>query len=141
MISASAEVRVRYAETDGMGIAYHGNYLAWFEVARVAMLDKIGLPYKKLDADGFLLPVLKVDIHYVASARFDDLLVVTASMEEPPRARIQIAYEVRNQGRLLTTGHTQHAFMSRDGRAIKPPLFVQEAFARAFAADGTGTAQ
>lgn len=133
MITASAEIRVRYAETDAMGIAYHGNYLPWFEVARIALLAQIGLSYKQLDADGFLLPVLETGLRYLAPARFDDTLVVTARMTEPPRARIRIDYTVHNSGRLITTGHTLHAFMNRNGHAIKPPHFVQAHFARAFA--------
>ncbi|MDR2981280.1 MAG: acyl-CoA thioesterase [Puniceicoccales bacterium] len=133
MITASSEIRVRYAETDAMGIAYHGNYLAWFEVARVALLDKLGLPYKALDDAGFLLPVLEVGIRYIASARFDDKLTITASMSEQPRVRIHIDYTIHLGDQLITTGHTLHAFMNRTGQAIKPPLFVQQRFAAAFA--------
>ncbi|NBP90463.1 MAG: hypothetical protein EBU50_04445, partial [Opitutae bacterium] len=59
MLEASVETRVRFAETDAMGVTYHGNYLPWFEMARVAMLDKIGYPYRELEKDGFLLPVLE----------------------------------------------------------------------------------
>ncbi|MDR2429782.1 MAG: acyl-CoA thioesterase [Puniceicoccales bacterium] len=133
MITATAEIRVRYAETDGMGIAYHANYLAWFEVARCALLESIGLSYRQLDADNYLLPVLEAGVRFHAPARFDDRLHVTASITTPPRVRIRVDYEVRLNGRLITAGHTVHAFMNRDGVAIKPPAHVQECFARAFA--------
>lgn len=133
MITATAEIRVRYAETDGMGIAYHGNYLPWFEVARCALLENIGLSYKGLEADGFLLPVLEAQLRYLSPARFDDRLSITARISELPRVRIQIEYEVRRDRQLLTTGHTVHAFMNRAGQAIKPPRVVQDTFAAAFA--------
>ncbi|MDR2512291.1 MAG: acyl-CoA thioesterase [Puniceicoccales bacterium] len=140
MITARAEIRVRYAETDAMGVAYHANYLAWFEVARTVMLEQIGVPYKQLDTEGFLLPVLEMGARYLEPARYDDLLLITACLEEIPKVRIRLGYTVHNQGRLITTGHTLHAFMSRAGLAIKPPLHVQQAFARAFACHGTAGA-
>lgn len=132
MITVSASIRVRYAETDAMGIAYHGNYLPWFEVARIALLAQIGLNYRELDEAGFLLPVLEANLRYLSSARFDDELHITATLREPPRARIKIEYTVHRGDELLTTGHTLHAFMNRAGTAIKPPRFVQEKFAAVF---------
>lgn len=133
MIIAEAEVSVRYAETDAMGIAYHGNYLPWFEVARCALLAKLGLSYRELDDAGFFLPVLEANLRYIASARFDDKLRIVAKMAERPRVRMKIDYEVYHGEKLLTTGHTVHAFMNRAGHAIKPPAFVTEKFAEAFA--------
>lgn len=130
---------MRYAETDAMGVAYHANYLAWFEVARTLMLEQIGVPYKQLDAEGYLLPVLEMGVRYLEPARYDDLLFITACLEEMPRVRIRLDYTVHNQGHLITTGHTLHAFMSRTGQAIKPPPHVQQAFARAFASKPAGT--
>ena len=62
MIVARTEIRVRYAETDKMGIVYHGNYLIWFEVGRIVLLDEIGLPYRDVEKAGFRLPVLEVGI-------------------------------------------------------------------------------
>jgi acyl-CoA thioester hydrolase len=132
MITTSVEIRVRYSETDAMGISYHANYLSWFEVARTAMLAQIGVSYKKLDDEGFLLPVLEAQARYIAPSRYDDLLRVTARMEELPRVRIRIDYAVHLQERLITTGYTIHAFMNREGQAVKPPVVVREAFAAAF---------
>ena len=133
MITSSVEIRVRYAETDAMRVAYHANYLPWFEVARTALLTQIGLSYKALEDDGYLLPVIEANLRYIAPARYDDLLLGTARMEELPRARIRIDYAVQKDGQTITTGHTIHVFMNRDGAAIKPPARVQEGFARAFA--------
>jgi acyl-CoA thioester hydrolase len=133
MLISSAEIRVRYSETDAMAVAYHGNYLPWFEVARTSMFNQIGLSYKKLEEDGFLLPVLEAQLRYIAPARYDDLLLVTARMEELPRVRIRIDYTIHKEGQLITTGYTVHAFMNRAGQPIKPPAVVQDGFARIFA--------
>jgi acyl-CoA thioester hydrolase len=133
MISATVPIRVRYAETDGMSVAYHANYLTWFEVARTQLLEDIGVTYRSLEEAGFLLPVVEANLRYLAPSRYDDRLEVLAKVVEPPRARIRIEYEVRRDGRLLTTGYTVHAFMSREGLPLKPPQIVQDAFAKAFA--------
>lgn len=126
MLRTSADIRVRYAETDAMGVVYHGNYLPWFEIARIALLDKAGISYRDLDAEGFLLPVLEANLKYIAPARFHDLVTVTATMAELPRVRIHIDYEVSIAGKVITRGHTIHAFMNREAQAIKPPAFVIE---------------
>lgn len=132
MLSTSADIRVRYAETDAMGVVYHGNYLPWFEIARIALLDKAGISYRDLDAEGFLLPVLEANLKYIAPARFHDLVTVTATMAELPRVRIHIDYEVSIAGKVITRGHTIHAFMNREAQAIKPPAFVIERLRDAF---------
>ncbi len=124
MLSTQVEIRVRYAETDAMGVVYHANYLPWFEIARIALLEKADLSYRELEAEGYLLPVLEAHLKYAAPARFDDRVIVTATLSEAPRVRLRIDYTVTLDGRTLTTGHTLHAFMDRAGRAIKPPLRV-----------------
>lgn len=126
MLSTSVEIRVRYAETDAMGVVYHANYLPWFEIARIALLEKAGVSYRELEAQGYLLPVLEAHMKYAAPARFDDRVIVTASMHEAPRVRFRIDYTVTLDGRTLTTGHTLHAFMDRSARAVKPPAVMAE---------------
>lgn len=133
MLSTSVDIRVRYAETDAMGVVYHGNYLPWFEISRIALLDKAGLSYRELDDAGFLLPVLEANLKYIAPARFDDVVTVTATMAELPRVRIRIDYEVTLAGKVITRGHTMHAFMDRQAHAIKPPPIVLERLGAAFA--------
>ncbi len=133
MLSTSVDIRVRYAETDAMGVVYHANYLTWFEIARIALLDKAGLSYRELDDQGFLLPVLEANLKYIAPARFDDVVSVTATMNELPRVRIRIDYEIVCAGKVINRGHTLHAFMDRQARAIKPPPVVTERLAAAFA--------
>ena len=126
MLSTSVDIRVRYAETDAMGVVYHANYLPWFEIARIALLEKAGVSYKSLEDQGYLLPVLEAHMKYASPARFDDRVTVTATMQEAPRVRFRIDYAVTLDGRTLTTGHTMHAFMDRTARAIKPPAVMME---------------
>lgn len=132
MIETTARVRVRFSETDAMGVVYHANYFPWFEIARTQLLQEVGLPYRELQDAGFLLPVLEAQVAYRNSARYDDDIDVRAVMKAFPRARIRIDYEVRRGNELLTTGFTVHAFMNRDGAAIRPPAFFLEKLAAAF---------
>lgn len=115
-----------------MGVVYHANYLPWCEVARTQLLAEIGLPYVDLQASGFLLPVLEANLKYRAPARYDDVISIRATMPEMPRVRIHINYEVFRGNELLAVGHTQHAFMNREGQAIKPPAFFLEKLQAAF---------
>lgn len=132
MIETTAKVRVRFSETDAMGVVYHANYFPWFEIARTQLLAEVGLPYRELQDAGYLLPVLEAQVAYRNSARYDDEIEIHAMMKEFPRARIRIDYEVRRGNALLTTGHTVHAFMNREGTAIRPPNFFLETLVRAF---------
>ena len=126
MIHSETKIRVRYAETDKMGIAYHGNYFTWFEVARVNMLDELEVPYRDLEADGFLLPVLECRAKFLRSAFFDDRLLVKTVMKEPPLARIELSYEVIRGEELLCSGKTVHGFVTTDGEISRPPArFVE----------------
>lgn len=115
-----------------MGITYHGNYLTWFEIARIEMLDGLGIPYRELEAQGYMLPVLEAYARYHAPSRFDDRLSLSCSIAELPRVKIRIDYAITRDGKKLTTGHTQHAFMDRDGFAIKPPECFMSAIRDAF---------
>jgi|SRR5690625_1881243 len=121
MISSTTEIRVRYAETDMMGIAYHRNYLTWFEVARVKMLDEINCPYRALELQGFRLPVLEVSVRYLQPLTFDDRATVKATISKKPMLRIEVDYEIRSEDKLIATGFTRHAFINPEGRPTRPP--------------------
>ena len=133
MICSRAQVTVRYAETDMMGIVYHANYLPWFEVGRTTLLKEIGVPYKKLEEEGYRLPVLEVAAKFLRPAVYDDTLEVTSTVGERPLLRIRIDYEVRRGDELLATGNTVHAFVDREGRPVRPPAWAVERIAAAFA--------
>jgi acyl-CoA thioester hydrolase len=121
MIQIREEVRVRYAETDQMGFAYHGNYMPWFEIARTSLLRAHGLPYRDLEEQGFFLPVLEVHVNYKRPARYDDAITIVAVLREKPTLRINIEYEVFRGEELLATGYTHHAFIDKAGRPVRPP--------------------
>ena len=121
MIQSSVQVSVRYAETDQMGFVYHGNYLPWFEIARTHMLKEQGIPYRQLEKEGYFLPVLEVGLRYHRPAFYDDTLTVVATMKEKPTLRIRIEYQVLRGQELLVTGSTQHAFIDKSGRPVRPP--------------------
>ena len=121
MIQSRVHVTVRYAETDMMGIVYHGNYLPWFEIGRTTLLKDHGLSYRELEAAGYRLPVLEVGVKYLKPAFYDDTLTIVTTLGEKPVFRIQLAYEVLRGDELLATGHTAHAFIDREGRPVRPP--------------------
>jgi acyl-CoA thioester hydrolase len=121
MISTRAQVTVRYAETDMMGIVYHANYLPWFEVARTELLREQGFPYRQLETDGFRIPVLEVAAKYRRPALYDDTLTIVAIIREKPLLRIRIEYEVLRGTELLATGQSTHAFCDLHGRPTRPP--------------------
>ena len=132
MIHSKVEVTVRYAETDMMGIVYHANYLPWFEVGRTTLLKEIGVPYRKLEEEGFRLPVLEVSAKYLRPALYDDTLVVHTVLREKPLLRIRLDYEVRRAEELLATGTSIHAFVDRLGKPVRPPIWAADMLNRAF---------
>jgi acyl-CoA thioester hydrolase len=121
MITSRVQVTVRYAETDMMGVVYHGNYLPWFEIGRTTLLKEVGLPYRQLEAEGYRLPVLEVSAKYLRPAVYDDTLTIVTTMREKPLLRIRLAYEVLRGDELLATGETVHAFIDLQGRPVRPP--------------------
>ncbi|MBP7372833.1 MAG: acyl-CoA thioesterase, partial [Opitutaceae bacterium] len=92
MIQAQAEVVVRYAETDMMGVVYHGSYLPWFEVGRTHLLRQHGVVYRQLETEGFFLPVLEVNVRYLRPARYDDTITIVTTLREKPVLRIRLDY-------------------------------------------------
>ncbi len=136
MIQSRAQVTVRYAETDMMGVVYHGNYLPWFEIGRTTLLKEMGLPYRQLEEEGYRLPVLEVAVKYLRPAVYDDTVTILTTLAEKPLLRIKLTYEVRRGEELLATGATVHAFIDRGGRPIRPPAHVVAVFDAAFARAG-----
>jgi acyl-CoA thioester hydrolase len=133
MIQSRVQITVRYAETDMMGIVYHGSYLPWFEIGRTTLLKENGLSYRDLEAAGYLLPVLEVAVKYLKPALYDDVVTVVTTLAEKPLLRIQLSYEVRRGDELLATGQTSHAFIDRDGRPVRPPPNFTERMNELFA--------
>jgi len=125
-----ASLRVRYAETDAMGIVYHTNYIVWFEVGRGEFMRQRGGDYREFERQGLYLPVTEVDARFIAPARYDDLVVVRTSVAEVRSRSVTMYYEVLMQdtGQLLVTGHTKHLCMDREGRVRRFPADLVDAF-------------
>jgi acyl-CoA thioester hydrolase len=132
MITSTTQLTVRYAETDMMGVVYHGSYIPWLEVGRTQLLKELGLPYRQLEESGFRLPVLEVSLKYLRPARYDDLVTIVTRLNERPLLRIRLEYEVRRGEELLATGYSVHAFIDLQGRPVRPPAAVVALFAAAF---------
>src|SRR5882724_1456731 len=111
-------VRVRYAETDKMGVVYHANYFVWFEVGRTDLLRGSGWTYKEMEAEGFSLPVIEAHCDYKQPARYDDELEVRTTAGLMSAVRVSFSYELvrPGDGQTLATGRTVHAAVDRDGR-------------------------
>ena len=123
-------LRVRYAETDAMGIVYHTNYIVWFEVGRGEYMRQRGGTYRGCEDQGVYLPVIEVDARFIAPARYDDEVVVRTSVEEVRSRSVTLYYEVlmKDTGQLLVTGHTKHLCMGREGRVRRLPQELIDAF-------------
>ena len=124
-------MRVRYAETDKMGVVYHSNYFVWFEVARTDLLRNNGSTYKDMEAEGFSLPVIEAHCEYKQPARYDDELEIRVEAALASPARVRFSYEVvrASDAQTLVTGHTVHASIDRDGRPTRLPDRVKGLFA------------
>jgi acyl-CoA thioester hydrolase len=121
MLAHRSQIEVRYAETDMMGVVYHGSYLPWLEVARTALLAAEGLPYRELEASGFFLPVIEVNMRYQRPARYADVITVEAVISEKPGVRLRIDYRLFRGEEPIATGHTVHVFIDKAGRPLRPP--------------------
>ena len=127
MAAAACQVRVRYAETDKMGVAYYANYFVWFEVGRCELLRTLGGSYSQLEETGLLLPVIDAQCNYRAPARYDDTLTITTTGSLKSRARVKFSYEVSRQttSELLASGTTVHAATDPRGRPQRIPATLQ----------------
>jgi acyl-CoA thioester hydrolase len=120
-------VRVRFAETDAMGVAHHGSYLPWLEEARVGYLRASGHPYTDVRAGGNDIAVVECHVQYRAAAVFEDDLIVSCLLAPPTRATFEIAYLVRRADETIATAVTVHAFLeSATGRPLRPPAWVRD---------------
>lgn len=124
------ELRVRYSETDQMGVVYHGNYMPYFEIGRVEWLRNKGISYKELEESGIALPIVSININYKKPARYDDLITVTTNFKSQSNVKVEFDCEIRNElGELLTTAHFILVFVDiKLGKAIAPPSHITALF-------------
>jgi acyl-CoA thioester hydrolase len=131
-----ATVRVRYAETDQMGVVYHANYLIWFEVGRVELMRALGFEYKLMEAeDDCFIVVAEVSCRYLHPARYDELLRVRTRISEAGNRMVRYSYELLRDSdhRILATGATTHVICGKDGKPKQLPAKYRYKF-RALAA-------
>jgi acyl-CoA thioester hydrolase len=127
---STSRVRVRYAETDQMGVVYHANYFVWFEVGRSDLLRQSGWSYKELEAEGVGLPVIEAHCEYHQPARYDDELDVRTLARLVSPIKIEFTYELvrLSDGIVLATGRTLHVGLDREGRPCRLPPRVRAIF-------------
>ena len=113
-------IRVRYEETDQMGVVYYANYFVWMEIGRTGYFRRLGLCYREVEKNGILLPVTKAYCQYQAPAHYDDLLRIVTSIASLHDVRIVFKYEIFNNStdKLLAMGETEHAFVNHQGRPL-----------------------
>ncbi|MGO9096786.1 MAG: acyl-CoA thioesterase [Bryobacteraceae bacterium] len=124
MQANETKLRVRYAETDQMGVVYYSNYLVWMEVGRVEYCRAAGFNYRDMEEeDGVLLAVVEAQCRYLHPARYDDEVIVRTQVRKAGPRGVQFGYEMRRaaDGRLLATGETKHLFCGRDLKPTKLP--------------------
>ena len=126
--TSTSVVRVRYAETDKMGVVYYAHYLVWFEIGRTEWLRETGWTYRAMEDDGFGLPVIEAHCEYKASARYDDELAIRTSARLVTPIRLAFEYTVVRRGddATIATGHTVHAAVDRSGRPVRLPARVKD---------------
>ena len=122
---AETRIRVRYAETDQMGVVYYANYLVWMEVGRVELCKACGFNYRDMEReDGILLAVAEANCRYASPARFDDEVIVKTWIEQAGTRMVKFAYEMRlaADDRKVATGYTRHVFLTREMRPARLPV-------------------
>jgi len=118
--------RVRYGETDQMGVVYHGNYAQYLEMGRVEWLRALGISYKSMEENGIILPVISLQLKFIKSAVYDDLITVVTKLKKTPSVRIEFDYEIYNEAaELLVEANTVLAFINvKTNRPVKCPDYL-----------------
>ena len=120
--------RVRYAETDQMGIVYHGNYAQYLEMGRIEWLRRYGISYRQMEESGIILPVVSLCLNFKKSALYDDLITVETRLKKIPLVKIEFDYIISNEeNEILAEANTVLAFMDKDkNRPMKCPEYILE---------------
>jgi acyl-CoA thioester hydrolase len=128
---STTTLRVRYAETDRMGVVYYANYLVWFEVARADLLRATGWTYREMEETGIMLPVIEARCEYKRPAKYDDEIEIQTACRLASPVRMEFSYDViiKATGQLAAVGSTVHAATDAAGRPCRLPERVREAFA------------
>jgi acyl-CoA thioester hydrolase len=125
----TAEINVRYGETDKMGVAHHTSYLLWFELGRTGLLRETGHSYRGLEANGLLLPVLECNVRFHVGAEYDDEVKIETAVSELRSRSVTFVYRALRGDHLLATGSTRHVCVTPDNQLRRIPAEVLEAMA------------
>ena len=128
-------LRVRYADTDRMGVVYHSNYFVYFEACRAELIRRLWKPYSQIEKDGYLLLVIEAFCHYHRGAEYDDVLTVRARVADFSDTRIRFEYQVfRNEGEApLVEGFTEHCFADLKGKPRRMPEELKQILSKPMA--------
>jgi len=120
------KIRVRYGETDQMGIVYHGNYAQYLEIGRIEWLRSYGISYKKMEEENIMLPVISLSLNYKKSAHYDDVIYVKTQLVKPPTATIEFDFEISNEeGEIITLAKVVLAFINmKTMRPTRCPKYI-----------------
>ena len=126
--SSTSIVRVRYAETDRMGVVYYAHYLVWFEIGRTDWLRDTGWTYRAMEEDGLALPVIEAHCEYKAGARYDDEIEIRTTARLASTVRLAFDYQIIrcSDSQTLAAGYTVHATIDRTGRPVRLPARVRD---------------
>lgn len=118
----TVKYRFIYGDTDQMGVVYYANYLRLFEMGRNEYMRRTGTTYKEVEARGVMLPVVRAELFYKKSGRYDDLVDIETRVTKVKGVRVFFAYDIKDQeGNVLVSGTTEHATVDRDGRVVRLP--------------------
>ena len=127
MKNFSIEIKVRYCETDQMGLVHHGSYINYFEEARIAWISNLGFSYSEMEKSGIILPVSKLNVNYLRPAYFDDDLLISVEITELPTSRLIFNYTIKKEEEVIVTGTTVLAFLNKETKKpVKCPDYMLE---------------
>ena len=127
MKNFSIKIKVRYCETDQMGLVHHGSYINYFEEARISWISNLGFSYSEMEKSGIILPVSKLNVSYLRPAYFDDDLVVNVELAELPTSRLIFNYTIKNKDEVVVTGTTVLAFLNKEtNKPVRCPDYMLE---------------
>ena len=123
----SMQIKVRYCETDQMGLVHHGSYINYFEEARISWISNLGFSYGEMEKSGIILPVSKLNINYLRPAYFENDLVVNVELAELPTSRLIFNYTITNKHEVVVTGTTVLAFLNKETKKpVRCPDYMLE---------------
>lgn len=129
MFKSLSKIKVRYAETDQMGIVHHSNYAVWFEVGRTTLIKDLGKSYAEIEKEGVMIPLIRLLVNYKGVAKYDDELTVESYVKEIKGTRAIFGYNIVNEsGTVITTGETEHVFTSLELKPINLKKYAPQIF-------------